>query len=240
GREVALKVLPEELASNPDRLRRFEQEARAAAALNHPNILAVFSFGTSAQSVPYLVTELLQGQTLRERLEQGVISVRKGIDYALQIARGLGAAHERGVVHRDLKPENLFITKDGIVKILDFGLAKLSRPGVDDPSATVALSVTEPGVVLGTAGYMSPEQVRGRAITPRSDLFSLGTVMYEMFSGQRAFHGPTPADTMSAILKEEPPELSSSVLDLLPALGRIVHRCMEKDPAERFQSARHL
>lgn len=240
GREVALKVLPEQVTSDPDRLRRFEQEGRAAAALSHPNILAVYSFGTTDQRVPYLVTELLQGQTLRERLEQGVISVRKGIDYALQITRGLAAAHERGVVHRDLKPENLFITRDGVVKILDFGLAKLSRTGVDDPAATVALSVTEPGMVLGTAGYMSPEQIRGQLITPRSDLFSLGTVMYEMLSGKRAFLGATPADTMSAILKEEPPELSASVLDLPPALGRIVHRCMEKDPAERFQSARDL
>jgi serine/threonine protein kinase len=240
GREVALKVLPEQVTSDPDRLRRFEQEARAAAALSHPNILAVYSFGTTAERVPYLVTELLQGQTLRERLEQGSIPVRKGTDYALQIARGLAAAHERGVVHRDLKPENLFITKDGVVKILDFGLAKLSRAGVDDPSATVALSVTEPGVVLGTAGYMSPEQVRGQSITPRSDLFSLGTVMYEMLAGRRAFHGVSAADTMSAILKEEPPELGGSVADLPPALARIVHRCMEKDPAERFQSARDL
>src|SRR5581483_1167242 len=193
GREVALKVLPEQVTSDPERLRRFEQEGRAAAALNHPNILAVYGFGTTALGVPYLITELLQGQTLRERLEQGQIPVRKGIDYALQITRGLAAAHERGVVHRDLKPENLFITKDGIVKILDFGLAKLSRPGLEDSSATMALSVTEPGVVLGTAGYMSPEQVRGQSITLRSDLFSLGAVMYEMLSGQRAFHGATTA-----------------------------------------------
>ncbi len=239
GREVAIKVLPEELASNPDRLRRFEQEARAAAALNHPNILAVFSFGTSAR-MPYLVTELLQGQTLKERLEQGSIPVRKVVEYGLQIARGLTSAHERGIVHRDLKPENLFLTKDGIVKILDFGLAKLVAPASSDQGKTVTLSKTEPGIVMGTAGYMSPEQIRGHAVDARSDLFSLGAVLYEMISGNRAFQRATAADTMSAILKEEPPELSSTALNLHPALSRIVHRCMEKEPAERFQSARDL
>jgi hypothetical protein len=241
GREVAVKVLPEELASDPERLRRFEQEARAAAALNHPNILIVCRFGTTESGAPYLVTELLQGQTLRERLQQGAIAVRKTVDYGSQIARGLAAAHDRGIVHRDLKPENLFLTRDGLVKILDFGLAKLTRPDPEGGDSTVAnFGSTEAGVVLGTVGYMSPEQVRGFAADGRSDIFSLGAICYEMISGKRAFEGHTAADTMSAILKEEPAELSSSVRNLPPALGRIVHRCLEKDPSERFQSARDL
>jgi eukaryotic-like serine/threonine-protein kinase len=240
GREVAVKVLPEELASDPERLRRFEQEARAAAALNHPNILVVYRFGTTEAGSPYLVTELLQGQTLRERLQQGAIPVRKTVDYGSQIARGLAAAHDRGIVHRDLKPENLFLTRDGLVKILDFGLAKLTRPDPEGSDSTVAFSSTEAGVVLGTVGYMSPEQVRGFPADGRSDIFSLGAICYEMISGKRAFQRATAADTMSAILKEEPEELSSSVRNLPPGLGRIVHRCMEKDPGERFQSARDL
>ena len=241
GREVAVKVLPEQLASDPDRLRRFEQEARAAAALNHPNILAVYRFGTTDQQIPYVITELLQGQTMRERLLQSPIPVRKTIDFALQIVHGLGAAHDRGIVHRDLKPENIFLTRDGVVKILDFGLAKLMRPEPADTGNTVAtIGSTEPGMVLGTAGYMSPEQVRGRVVDHRSDIFSLGAILYEMLCGNRAFPGKTAADTMSAILKEEPAELSSFVRSLPPALGRIVHRCLEKDVAERFQSARDL
>lgn len=241
GREVAVKVLPEGLASDPERLRRFEQEARAAAALNHPNILAIHRFGTTDQHTPYLITELLQGQTLRERLQAGTIPVRKTVDYALQIARGLAAAHERGIVHRDLKPENLFVTRDGLVKILDFGLAKVTRPDAGGSESTVANFVaSEPGLVLGTVGYMAPEQVRGLALDARSDIFSLGAICYEMISGKRAFQGTTPADTMSAILKEEPPELAASVRNLPPALNRIVQRCLEKDPTERFQSARDL
>jgi eukaryotic-like serine/threonine-protein kinase len=241
GREVALKLLPEQLASDPDRLRRFEQEARAAAALNHPNIVAVYRFGTRNGNTPYLVTELLQGQTLRERLKQGPILVRKTVDYAVQIARGLAAAHDQGIVHRDLKPENIFLTRDGLVKILDFGLAKLKAPETNEMQSTIAAGrSTEPGMVLGTVGYMSPEQVRGLAADYRSDIFSLGTILYEMLSGNRAFQGATSADTMSAILKEEPAELSSAVRNLPPALARIVHRCLEKDPAERFQSARDL
>jgi serine/threonine protein kinase/Tol biopolymer transport system component len=241
GREVALKLLPDQLASDPDRLRRFEQEARAAAALNHPNIVAVYRFGTRNGNTPYLVTELLQGQTLRERLNQGPILVRKTVDYAVQIARGLAAAHDQGIVHRDLKPENIFLTRDGLVKILDFGLAKLKTPESPEMQSTMASrGSTEPGMVLGTVGYMSPEQVRGLAADHRSDIFSLGTILYEMLSGNRAFQGATSADTMSAILKEEPAELSSAVRNLPPALARIVHRCLEKDPAERFQSARDL
>jgi Tol biopolymer transport system component len=241
GREVAIKVLPEQLASDPERLRRFEQEARAAAALNHPNIVAVYRFGTTDGRTPYVITELLQGQTLRERLEQGAIPVRKTVDCALHMARGLAAAHDRGIVHRDLKPENIFLTRDGLVKILDFGLAKLATPlSADTQDAGATIGSTEPGLVLGTVGYMSPEQVRGQVADHRSDIFSLGTILYEMLSGNRVFHGPTAADTMSAILKEEPPELAVAVRNLPPALGRIVHRCLEKDPAERWQSARDL
>ncbi len=241
GREVAVKVLPKELASDHYRLRRFEQEARATAALNHPNILAIYGFSMTEDQAPYLVTELLQGQTLRERLQQKEILVRKAVEYALQTARGLAAAHERGIVHRDLKPENLFLTRDGVVKILDFGLAKLVGPEVaGSPAPLATVSVTELGVVLGTVGYMSPEQVRGLVADHRSDIFSLGAVLYEMLSGTRAFRGKTAADTMSAILKEEPVELSGSVRSLPPMLGRIVHRCLEKDPGERFQSARDL
>jgi serine/threonine protein kinase/Tol biopolymer transport system component len=241
GREVALKLLPDQLASDPDRLRRFEQEARASAALNHPNIVAVYRFGTRDGHMPYLVTELLQGQTLRERLEQGAILVRKSVDYAVQIARGLAAAHDQGIVHRDLKPENIFLTRDGLVKILDFGLAKLKTPITGEMHSTIAAGhSTEPGLVMGTVGYMSPEQVRGVAADHRSDIFSLGAILYEMLSGKRAFQGATFADTMSAILKEEPAELSTAVRSLPPALARIVHRCLEKDPAERFQSARDL
>jgi eukaryotic-like serine/threonine-protein kinase len=240
-REVAIKVLPKELASNPDRLRRFEQEARAAAALNHPNILAVYGFSTTEDHAPYLVAELLQGQTLRDRLEQGEIPVRKAVEFTLQTARGLAAAHARGIVHRDLKPENLFLTKDGVVKILDFGLAKLVGTGATGPQGSMAtVSVTEPGVVLGTVGYMSPEQVRGQALDHRTDIFSLGAILYEVLSGKRAFQGTTAADTMSAILKEEPAELSGTGRNLPPTLGRIIHRCLEKDPAERFQSAQDL
>jgi serine/threonine protein kinase len=241
GREVAVKVLPEELASDPERLGRFEQEARAAAALNHPNILVLYRFRTTQAAVPYLVTELLQGQTLRERLQQSAIPVRKTVDYGSQIARGLAAAHDRGIVHRDLKPENLFVTREGLVKILDFGLAKLTRPDPVGSETTQAnFGSTEAGTVLGTVGYMSPEQVRGFAADARSDIFSLGAICYEMVSGKRPFHRTTAADTMSAILKEDPAELASTVRTLPPALSRIIHRCLEKDPAERFQSARDL
>src|ERR1700730_9068289 len=188
GRDVAVKVLPEELASDRDRLRRFEQEARAAAALNHPNILAVYRFSTTEKHAPYLITELLQGQTLRERLQQGEVPVRKAVEYALQTARGLAAAHDRGIVHRDLKPENLFLTRDGVLKILDFGLAKLIIPESIGSQSITTVSFTEVGVVLGTVGYMSPEQVRGQGLDHRSDIFSMGAILYEMLSGNRAFH----------------------------------------------------
>jgi eukaryotic-like serine/threonine-protein kinase len=236
-REVAIKVLPQALSLDADRLRRFEQEALATAALNHPNILAVFDIGTSEGS-PYVVSELLEGETLRERLRSGSIPVRKTLDYAMQIAHGLAAAHEKGIVHRDLKPDNLFVTKDGRVKILDFGLAKLTQ--ADSGSQTslpTATHGTEAGVVMGTAGYMSPEQVRGLALDTRSDIFSFGAILYEMLSGKRAFHGDTPADTMSAILKEDPPDLAETNRNISPALERIVQHCLEKNPESRFHSA---
>ena len=239
-REVAIKVLPQALSLDADRMRRFEQEALATAALNHPNILAVFDIGTSEGS-PYVVSELLEGETLRERLRGGSIAVRKALDYALQIAQGLAAAHEKGIIHRDLKPENLFVTKDGRVKILDFGLAKLTQaePGTDT-SLPTATHGTEAGVVMGTAGYMSPEQVRGVALDPRSDIFSFGAILHEMLSGKRAFHGDTTADTMSAILKEDPPDLNETNRNISPALERVVQHCLEKNPEQRFHSARDV
>jgi Tol biopolymer transport system component len=236
-RDVAIKVLPQALSLDADRMRRFEQEALATAALNHPNILAVFDIGTSEGS-PYVVSELLEGETLRERLRSGSIAVRKTLDYALQIAHGLAAAHEKGIIHRDLKPENLFVTKDGRVKILDFGLAKLTQADPGNHTAMpTATHGTETGLVMGTAGYMSPEQVRGMALDPRSDIFSFGAVLYEMLSGKRAFHGDTAADTMSAILKEDPPELNETNRNVAPALERIVQHCLEKNPESRFHSA---
>jgi len=237
GREVAVKVLPAAFASDPDRLRRFEQEARAAGSLNHPNILVLHDVGTQ-DGIPYLVTELLEGETLRDRLDHGALSPRKAIDMALQIARGLAAAHERGLAHRDLKPGNLFVLRDGRVKILDFGLAKLTRPepdgGATVPTATVD---TDKSVVMGTAGYMAPEQVRGQPADHRADIFAFGAILYEMLSGRRAFRGETSAETMTAILRDEPPELSQDGRPLPPALERIVRHCLEKSPPERFQSA---
>ncbi len=239
-REVAIKVLPASFSQDADRLRRFEQEAQAAGGLNHPNITAVYDSGAH-EGAPYIVTELLEGETLRQRLAAGAISMRKAIDYAIQIAKGLAAAHEKGIVHRDLKPENLFLTRDGRVKILDFGLAKL-KPEKQEGGQTDlrTISATEPGVVLGTMGYMSPEQVRGQTADQRSDIFAFGAILYEMLSGTRAFRGATAADTMSAILKEEPPDLSATNRDIHPGLDRIVRHCLEKNSEERFQSARDL
>jgi hypothetical protein len=239
-REVAVKVLPPGLSLDADRLHRFEQEALATAALNHPNILAVFDIGSSDGS-PYVVSELLEGETLRERLRGGALPVRKALDYALQIAHGLAAAHEKGIVHRDLKPENLFITKDGRVKILDFGLAKLTQIEAASQTALATMThATEAGMVLGTAGYMSPEQVRGVGVDSRSDIFSYGAILYEMLSGKRAFHRDTAADTMSAILKEDPPDLAETNRNVSPALERIVQHCLEKSPEQRFHSARDV
>jgi hypothetical protein len=253
-RDVAIKILPATLASDQDRLRRFEQEARAVAALNHPNLLTVFDVGTApisdaaanpaaasltttaASTPPYIVSELLEGSSLRDRLTTGALPQRKALDYAIQIARGLAAAHERGIVHRDIKPENIFITNDGRVKILDFGLAKLTEFVSQHPDVTRDLA-TEAGLVLGTVGYMSPEQVRGKTLDPRTDIFSFGAVLYETLAGRRAFQGDSAADVMSAVLTSEPSELTAANQEIPPALDHIVHHCMEKDPTQRFQSA---
>jgi hypothetical protein len=236
-RDVAIKVLPAALAQDADRLTRFEREARAIAALSHPNILAIHDIGAH-DGQTYVVIELLDGETLRDRLTTGALPLRKAIDTAVQIARGLAAAHDKGLVHRDLKPENLFLLKDGQVKILDFGLAK-TMPTGSGATATIA-AVTDPGSVMGTVGYMAPEQVRGQAIDARADLFAFGAVLYEMLSGQRAFQRDTAADTMTAILREDPPELSSTRTNLSPVLDRIVRHSVEKNPNERFQTARDV
>jgi Tol biopolymer transport system component len=242
GREVAIKVLPASYSQDADRLRRFEQEAQAAGGLNHPNITAVYDLG-SHEGAPYIVTELLEGETLRARLSGGAIAARKTIEYAVQIAKGLAAAHEKGIIHRDLKPENLFLTNDGRVKILDFGLAKLTQLEGAAPQQTnlpTAAAATEPGVVMGTLGYMSPEQVKGKPADQRSDLFAFGAILYEMLSGVRAFHRDSAAETMSAILREEPPDLSATNRNIQPGLERVVRHCLEKNPEERFYSARDL
>ena len=240
-REVAIKILPKNYSNDPDRLKRFEQEARATSALNHPNILTIYDIGIHEGS-PYIVAELLQGQELREQMNQGLLSERKTIDYAEQIARGLAAAHARGITHRDLKPENLFITSDGHLKILDFGLAKLRRQreeaGITDlPTEQM---ITDPGTIMGTVVYMSPEQVRGQPADHLSDIFSFGSILYEMVGGRRAFQRDTTAETMTAILKEEPQELSSVNSRVSAQLERVVNHCLEKRPEERFQSARDL
>lgn len=242
GRDVAIKVLPPELSKDIERLRRFEQEARATSSLNHPNILVIFDIGTF-QGSTYVVSELLEGETLRDRLLGGVLPSRKAIEYGVQIARGLATAHEKGIIHRDLKPENIFITTDGHAKILDFGLAKLLDLGVpEDASSQVQTKrvVTYAGAVLGSMGYMSPEQVRGRPVDQRSDIFSFGTVLYEMVTGSRAFVGDSSVETMNAILKEEPLPIQTSGRAIPPALERVITHCLEKQPQDRFQSARDL
>ena len=226
-RTVAVKVLPASFSTDRDRLQRFGQEARAAAALNHPNILSIFDIGDDDRGAPYVVSELLEGETLRDRLRSGPLSARKTIDYALQVARGLAAAHEKGIVHRDLKPENLFITNDGRVKILDFGLAKLTRPeampeGADAPTMQPG---TEPGLIMGTVGYMSPEQVRGKPADARSDIFSFGAILYEMISGKRAFHGENVHQRIRSL--DEPG-------------SRIVAKGMPYDVAELIAEVRRL
>lgn len=262
GRDVAVKVLPTAFSADPDRLRRFEQEARAAAALNHPHILAVYDIGTH-EGAPYIVSELLEGETLRDRLasasglqasgsepqasDSGLqaigLPIRKVADYAVQIARGLAAAHDKNIVHRDLKPENVFVTTDGHVKILDFGLAKLTETDAALAGASrlpTRPAETQPGMVLGTMGYMAPEQVRGQTADHRSDIFAFGAILYEMLSGQRAFRGATTADTISAILDKDPPDLPVVERRIPPALARVVDRCLEKSPAARFQSTHDL
>jgi Tol biopolymer transport system component/tRNA A-37 threonylcarbamoyl transferase component Bud32 len=241
NRDVAIKILPEALAADAVALARFEREAQAVAALSHPNILAIHDFGVE-RGTPYAVTELLEGQTLRDQMGGAAVPPRKAVEYALQIAAGLAAAHARGITHRDLKPENVFVTRDGHVKILDFGLAK-QRPAAS-ADATVAATrnlETGPGMVLGTVGYMAPEQLRGQDVDHRSDIFAFGAVLYEMLAGRRAFQGATPADTASAVLKEDPPELTATATSQVPpSLDRIVRRCLEKNPDERFHSARDL
>ena len=241
ARDVAIKILPPTYAADPDRLRRFDQEARATAALNHPNILAVYDTGTYDGS-PYIVSEVLQGQTLRDLLGHGALVTRKAVDYAIAVATGLAAAHEKGIVHRDIKPENVFVTGDGRVKILDFGLAKLREPVSDgvDRTETVANTDATAGMVLGTAGYMSPEQVRGQPPDHRSDIFSFGAMLYEMVSGQRAFVGDSAIETMSAILKHDPPMLSATQAAIPPPLSSVIQHCLEKERDQRFQSARDL
>src|ERR1700691_849740 len=244
-RDVAIKVLPESFARDAERLRRFEQEARAVAALNHPNILAVHDIGAQ-DGTHYIVTELLDGRSLREQLDElrgGALPMRKTIDYTRQICEGLAAAHNRGIVHRDLKPDNIFCTREGRIKILDFGLAKQTPAASETATVTgdVPLSAqTQPGMVMGTVGYMSPEQVRGAPTDHRLGIFSLGAILYEMLSGRRAFRRETTAETMTAILREEPPELTGTNPAISPGLERIVHRCLEKEPAQRFQSASDL
>jgi len=237
GRDVALKVLPSTFSSDKDRLQRFQQEACAAGALNHPNILSIYDVGKHDGS-PYVVTELLQGETLRTRISGTPLSPRRAIDYALQITHGLAAAHAKGIIHRDLKPDNIFITNDGRVKILDFGLAKLTQPDgnqqqTDIPTRRVD---TDPGVVMGTVGYMSPEQLKGRTVDQRSDIFSFGAILYEMLSRRRAFDGESTAETMSAILREDPPDLSETNQRISPGLERLIHHCLEKNPEGRFHS----
>ncbi len=238
-RDVAIKVLPASLARDPAALARFEREAKAVAALSHPNILAVHDFGTSGETT-YAVMELLDGESLRQRLAEGALPTRKAAEIAREIALGLAAAHDKGIVHRDLKPENLFLTKEGRVKILDFGLARqLGLPQTGDTHSPTAAPGTEPGTVLGTVGYMAPEQLRGQPSDHRSDIFSFGAVLYEMLAGRRAFLGETAIETMNAILKEDPPEISSGKT-IPPGFERIVSHCLEKKPDERFQSARDL
>jgi len=248
GRDVAIKVLPTSFASDPDRLRRFELEARTAGTLNHPNLVTIHDVGTF-EGNPYLVMELLEGESLRDRIGDSMdsptpasrIPVRKAIDYSVQLASGLAAAHEKAIIHRDLKPENIFITKDGRLKILDFGLAKVESTSKDDRTdLRTQQKDTSPGTILGTVGYMSPEQVRGRQVDHRTDIFSFGTILYELLSGQRAFRRDSSVETMNAILHDDPPELTSSPQHIPPAIDRIIRRCLEKDREQRFESARDL
>ncbi|HEX6084762.1 MAG TPA: protein kinase [Thermoanaerobaculia bacterium] len=239
GRDVAVKVLTNVTFSDRERLVRFEQEARATGMLNHPNLLTVYDVGRDEEDNPFLVTEMLEGETLRARLERGPLSPRKAVDAALQMAQGLAAAHEKGIVHRDLKPDNIFLNRDGRLKILDFGIAKLTaRAGAEGP--TFEMAATEPGMVMGTVGYMSPEQVRGEAVDHRSDIFSLGTIFFEMLTGARAFKRDSAVETLTAILREDPPDLTELLPTAPPALERLLRRCLEKDREQRFDSARDL
>jgi eukaryotic-like serine/threonine-protein kinase len=239
-REVALKLIRPASSANPDHLRRFELEARAAAALNHPNIVAIYDIGVD-EGTPYIVCELLQGQTLRKRLSEGALPVRLAVEYSLQIVEGLIAAHQRRIVHRDLKPENLFVTSDGRIKILDFGVAKL-QPGPDESGRTVEdlTTITRSGTVIGTVAYMAPEQLRGKVADHRSDIFSVGAILYEMLAGRRAFRGETEVDTITAVLREDPPDSDLEQAGIPLPFQQIVRHCLEKEPENRFQSARDL
>jgi len=239
GRDVALKLIRPASSDNPDHLRRFEQEARAAAALNHPNILAIFDVGFDG-SIPYIVSELLEGKTLRQRLNEGAIPVRQATAYALQVAQGLIAAHERHIVHRDLKPENIFITHDDRIKILDFGVAKLQVALDQDRAVESMTTVTKHGAVIGTVAYMSPEQLRAKPVDHRSDIFSFGAMLYEMLTARRAFRGETEVDTMTAVLREEPPSANLQDAAIPSAYQEIIRHCVEKEPDNRFQSSKDL
>jgi eukaryotic-like serine/threonine-protein kinase len=239
GRDVALKLIRPASNDNPEHLRRFEQEARAAAVLNHPNIVAIYDVGSEG-TTPYIVQELLEGKTLRLRLGEGPIPIRQGAGYALQIAQGLSIAHAHNVVHRDLKPENLFLTNDDRIKILDFGVAKLQPSAEDHRSVENLTTVTKHGAVIGTVAYMSPEQLRGKTVDHRSDIFSFGAILYEMLSGKRAFHGETEVDTMTAVLREEPADSNREQAAIPASYQDIVHHCLEKEPENRFQSAKDL
>jgi serine/threonine protein kinase len=239
GRDAALKLIRPSLNDNPDHLRRFEQEARAAAALSHANIVAIYDVGLEGTS-PYIVEELLEGNTLRLRLSEGPIPVRQATGYGLQIAQGLSAAHDRYIVHRDLKPENLFLTKDDRIKILDFGVAKLQASSEDYRSPENLTTVTKHGTVIGSVAYMSPEQLRGKTVDHRSDIFSFGAILYELLSGKRAFHGETEVDTMTAVLREEPASAHMDDAAIPTAYQEIVRHCVEKEPENRFQSAKDL
>ena len=238
NRDVAIKVLPELFSRDPDRRARFEREAQAVAALSHPNVLAIYEFGTSGET-SYAAMELLDGETLRDRIDRGPQAARRAVDICAQIARGLAAAHEKGIVHRDVKPENVFVTREGRVKILDFGLASQRVPsGI---SADLTMPPTDAGTVLGTVGYMAPEQVRGLPADARSDIFALGATLYELVSGRGAFHRESAAETMSAIAREDPAPMSSTAAAAIsPTVERIIWRCLEKDPAARFQSCHDL
>ena len=238
GRDVAIKIVTTVVSRDPEQLQRFAQEARAAGMLNHPNLITIFDIGT-ANGMPYIVSELLEGETLRDRMGHGPMPIRRAMEYSDQIASGLAAAHEKGIVHRDLKPENIFITRDDRVKILDFGIAKLNLPSSGE-GPTFKMAATEPGMVLGTVGYMSPEQVRGENVDQRSDIFSFGAILYEMLAGSRAFRRDSSIETLSAILKEEPRDLVDMLPSLPPPVDKLVRRCLEKDRTRRFQSARDL
>ncbi|MEI6245648.1 MAG: serine/threonine-protein kinase, partial [Acidobacteriota bacterium] len=238
-RDVAIKVVPKAIAGDAAALARFEREAQAVAALSHPNILAIHDIGHDAGTA-FAVMELLSGKTLREVLSAGPLPIRKALDYGRQIADGLAAAHDRGIIHRDVKPENIFITAEGRAKLLDFGLARVQAEVASAGETMLAQSDTTPGTILGTIGYMAPEQVRGLAVDARTDIFAFGAVLYEMLGGTRAFGGSTPADTLSAILNVDPPDVPALSGSANPGLDRIVRRALEKEPAQRFQSARDL